>query len=125
MVNRMRITTLDRGEAKALDGNVAMRAQSVTKVSTSSFLRETTAVWRFRCISLHTRLVGICSHNDRRTVAQAQKPLMSSARSISLESINLVQNTERTNLSLFAHISDQFSAFLVHTSTLRTTRAAH
>jgi len=43
----MHIPTQDRGEAKALDGTVAMRVQSVTKVSSSSFLRETTAVWRF------------------------------------------------------------------------------
>lgn len=44
MVNRMRITAQDRGEAKALDGAVAMRVQSVTKVSSTIFLRETTAV---------------------------------------------------------------------------------
>ena len=111
----MHIPTQDRGEAKALGGTVAMRVQTVTKVSTSSFSRETTAVWRFRCIFLHTRLVGICSRNDRRTVAQAQKPLASRARSVALESINLVRNIERTNLSLFAHISDQFSSFLVRT----------
>jgi hypothetical protein len=35
----MRIPAQDRGEAKALDGDVAVRVQSVTNVSSSSFLR--------------------------------------------------------------------------------------